>query len=59
MYLKMEEEANFETWCNSYCLYVQIPRIFSPLHLLKERNGSRHRNVVCFHSWRGKSVIRR
>jgi len=53
----MEEEANFETWCNSYCLYVQIPRIFSPLHLLKERNGSRHRNVVCFHSWRGKSVI--
>ena len=26
----MEAEADFETWCNSYYLYVYIPRIFHP-----------------------------
>jgi hypothetical protein len=35
----MEAEADFETWCNSYCLYVQIPRIFHPYTYFKRETG--------------------
>jgi hypothetical protein len=57
----MEAEADFETWCNAYCLYVQIPRIFYP-YFKRETGQALGMSCASIHeegkvSWGGNSLM--